>query len=406
MFPAIASLTALLAAIVIGCWRRINIGILSIAFAFLVGHLLIDLTPAGIITGWPLNLFFMLLGITLLFGIASANGTLSLIAARAVSLTRGHVRFIPIAFFLMPAALAALGPGNISICALVLPVAMTVARDHRVSPLLMATMVIAGANAGGLSPIAPTGIIGVTLAREQGLDIGLQVFGKQLLGQSILAATLYFALRGHRLPRSDATESRPDPLDRKQWLTVGIFLAAVAAIVIGKRDIGLTAFSGAAILFLFRAADEKKVVASVPWSTLILVCGVGMLVNVSQEAGGIEIMSHGLGAFTGARTAGPMLAVLGGILSILSSASGVVMPTLIPAVPGLAEVTGADPARLVSAIIIGAHVVTNSPISTLGALAVAAATPDVDREALFRNLLLLALAGLLYAAALVYVGII
>lgn len=406
MLPAIISLASLAAAIGIGCWKKINIGVLSIAFAFLVGHFLVGLPPVGIVSGWPLNLFFMLLGVTMLFGVAAANGTLALAASGAVFLTRGKISLLPLVFFVMPALLASLGPGNISICALVLPIAMAVASEKRIPPVLMAAMVIAGANAGGLSPIAPTGIIGVTLASEQGLDIGWLIFRRQLLGQAILAGTIYLAYRGHRLGGRETRPAPPPPLNRQQWITTLVFLGVVATITIGRRDIGLTAFTGSAILFLMRAAGEKEVVALVPWQTLILVCGVGMLVSVAQAAGGVEMMSRGIGSFTDARTSGPVLAVIGGILSILSSASGVVMPTLIPAVPGLAELTGADPARLISAIIIGAHVVTNSPISTLGALAVASAGEGTNRDALFRDLLLLALAGLAYAALLSYAGII
>ena len=196
---ALISLIALVMAIAIGYFRKLNTGIVSIGFAFLIGIFLVGLEAKQIIGGWPLKLFFVLLGMTFLFGIAGVNGTLKLVAQKIIYVTGGNRKLIPIAFFVMSGMLAAIGPGNIAICALILPIAMTVSSEEKISPLLMATMVIAGANAGGLSPIAPTGIIGVTLAKEQGLDIGMRVFLKQITGQSILAGILYFFLRGHRL---------------------------------------------------------------------------------------------------------------------------------------------------------------------------------------------------------------
>ncbi len=407
MLAAALSILGLITAIAAGYFLKVNIGMVSIAFAFLIGHFLVGLSSSEIVTGWPLNLFFMLLAMTLLFGIARVNGTLGLIARRVVEATRGRTRLIPPAFFLMSGVLAALGAGNISICALVLPIAMTVSSKQRIPALLMATMVIAGANAGGLSPIAPTGIIGVTLSKEIGLQIGIDIFYKQIIGQSILAAMLYFFIGGHRLEDNDAfAEETTAPFSRAQKTTLAVFLLVVAGIIFGGLDIGLTAFTGSVILLLLKTADEKSAIESVPWSTLILVSGVGMLVRVAESAGGIEVMASGLTSFMNERTAGPIMAVIGGMLSIVSSASGVVMPALIPAVPGIVSEIGGDPTRIISAIIMGAHVVTNSPISTLGALAVASAGKNINKEKLFKDLLIFALLGLIYAAVIVYIGLV
>lgn len=400
-------------AIAVGYARRVNIGLIAIGLAFVIGHFAGGLPPGQIVSGWPLNLFFMLLGMTLLFGMARVNGTLGWMAERVVAATRGRRALIPPVFFGLSGVLAALGAGNISVCALLLPIAMTIASRYRVSPLLMATMVIAGANAGGLSPIAPTGIIAATLAREQGLDLGFLVFTRQIIGQAILAAVLYFLLHGHQLTRvdfspkpsgADAPDARGG-LTRTRLLTMAVFGAVIGAILFGGWDLGLTAFSGAVILLLAGAADERRALEAVPWDTLILVSGVGMLVRVAESAGGIQLLADALARWMNEGTAPAILAVIGGLLSILSSASGVVMPTLIPAVPEMVARVGGDPVQMISAIVLGAHVVTNSPISTLGALAMSAAGPDVDKGALFRNLLLLALAGLGYAALIVYLGI-
>ncbi len=407
MLAASLSITALVAAIAIGYFRRVNIGMVSIAFAFLIGHFLVKLSPAQIVTGWPLNLFFMLLAMTLLFGIAKVNGTLDIIARKFVGVTRGKTRFIPPTFFIMSAMLAALGAGNISICALVLPIAMAVASEQRIPALLMATMVIAGANGGGLSPIAPTGIIGATLSRELGLEIAMDVFYKQIIGQSILACILYLLLKGHRLKnRRGGNPFTGGKFNRSQKITAAVFLLVAAAIVFARWDIGLTAFTGSVLLLFLGAAEEKPAIESVPWSTLILVSGVGMLVRVAENAGGIDILSQFLTSFMNEQTAGPIMAVIGGMLSMVSSASGVVMPTLIPAVPGIVSEIGGDPTSIISAVIMGAHVVTNSPISTLGALAVASAGEGIDRDKLFKNLLIIGLCGLIYAALIVYLGIV
>ena len=66
---------------------------------------------------------------------------------------------VPIMFFVLAAALASMGPGNIATAALIAPMAMTTAARVGIPLFLMAIMVGNGANAGSLSPFAPTGII-------------------------------------------------------------------------------------------------------------------------------------------------------------------------------------------------------------------------------------------------------
>ncbi|MEX2471962.1 MAG: SLC13 family permease [Gemmatimonadota bacterium] len=411
MIAAALSIAAIVVAIAVGTLGRVNVGLVSIAFAFVIGRFMVGMAPGEIVGGWPLGLFFMLLGMTLLFGIARVNGTLAILAERAVAATVGETRLIPPAFFLMAGVIAAVGAGNIVVCAIVLPIALTVAVDHRISPLLMATMVIAGSNAGGLSPLAPTGIIANTLSAEQGFDIAAPIFMKQIIGQSILAVILYFVLKGHRLERRDTAAGgtgalNPAGLDRAQKTTVAVLLAVVACIVVLGWDIGLTAFAGAVVLLFLRAAKEVEAFQAIPWVTITLVCGVTVLVNVAEQAGGIELLADGFTRIMNERTAGPVMALIGGTLSLVSSASGVVLPTLIPTVPGLVAETGGDSTRIISSIVMGAHMVTNSPISTLGALAVASAGFGVDRERLFRQLFAVGIAGIFFAAAIVYLGIV
>jgi hypothetical protein len=129
-------------------------------------------------------------------------------------------------------------------------------------------------------------------------------------------------------------------------------------------------------------------------------------VKVAEHAGGIDLLSQQLTRLMTDRTAAPVMALVGGTLSLVSSASGVVLPTLIPTVPGLVAETGGDSTQIISAIVMGAHMVTNSPISTLGALAVASAGFGAERDRLFYSLFLVGIAGLFYAALIVYIGIV
>ena len=148
MTPAVASLVALLVAIVLSMVSRINVGVLSIAFAWLIGVYLAGWKVDQIGAGFPSTLFLTLAGVTLLFALAESNGTLARLAHRAVQLARGNARLLPVIFFLIAFLISSVGPGAISSVALVIPLAMPIGTRGGVPRFLTALMVANGANAG------------------------------------------------------------------------------------------------------------------------------------------------------------------------------------------------------------------------------------------------------------------
>jgi len=77
-----------------------------------------------------------------------------------------------------------------------------------------------------------------------------------------------------------------------------------------------------------------------------------------------------------------------GLISIDSSTTGVVLPALLPTVPGLIQkMGGGDPMAIISSMNSGGHLVDVSPLSTLGALCLAAAPAGTDTRRLFNQLM-------------------
>lgn len=429
---ALISLLVLVLAIFIGFKRGVNTGIVSIAFAFLLGFFVLEPSAKDpevmqllsskaanartLLAGWPSSLFFMLAGMTLLFSIAKVNKTLEVFARKVAFMSNGNRKLLPIIFFILATGLAAVGPGNIAVCALLLPIAMAVAHEEDINPLLMAGTTIAGSNAGGLSPIAPTGIVATRLSAEIGYEIGGHVFIQMIIAQVIIAVGLYILLGGYKLPKVEVDKSKKPPaFDKNQLITLGTIVFVVLAIMVpvkigetnyGNWNIGFAAFIGSTFLLLMAVADEKASIAGMPWSTLLLICGVGVLVNVVTKAGGIDLLTDALSKLMNERTAGGIITIIGGLMSSVSSASGVVMPTLIPTVPGLVENLGVNGLTLITGIVLGAHFVTNSPLSTLGALAMASADDNIDKAKFFNQLLILGFGGVFFGAVLVFVGIV
>ncbi|MBI2535526.1 MAG: ester cyclase, partial [Gemmatimonadetes bacterium] len=73
--------------------------------------------------------------------------------------------------------------------------------------------------------------------------------------------------------------------------------------------------------------------------------------------GGVEVIVDGLVRLSTPQTVTGIVAFVSGLVSAYSSTVGVVLPTFLPTVPGLAERLGADPMAIASAINVRGHLV-------------------------------------------------
>lgn len=222
-----------------------------------------------------------------------------------------------------------------------------------------------------------------------------------------MGGLFYFIFGGHKLQNKNSKIHNIQTFNREQKITSLIILLVIIGILVYKMDIGLIAFSGAVILLLLGVVDEKAAIIEVPWSTLILVSGVAVLVNVVGIGGGIDFLSGFLAKIMNEKTATSIMAITAGLMSAVSSASGVVLPTLIPTIPKIATGIGGNISEiaLVSAIVVGAHTVTFSPLSTLGAIALSSSTERIDKQKFFGQLLVVGLLSVLLAGVLGFLGL-
>ena len=407
------SLIMLVVAIALGFFRKLNVGLLCIAFAVVLGRFS-GFKEANVISGWSTGLFMMLLGVMFLFSIAQTNGTLELFARKVVAMTGKQTKMIPVAVYLMTTFLAAIGPGTIPVMALTMPIAMALAAETGISPVLLAPLTVLGSAAGGISPIAPTGIIGITLSAAQGIKgIDMPYFYNSLMAETIWATILYFALGGHKLKTEKVLkQSDLPPFNRDQIITSIGVVAMVLIVLVTKANVGLIAFLVGVILLLLKVADERKSISCIPWGTLVLVCGVGVLMNLAIKLKGIELLAKFLSTLMTESTASFIIGLTAGIMSWFSSTSGVVMPTLIPTVSSLMTAVGGNVSALdlVSAITMSAHTAGTSPASTGGALAMAAyaanahITPEQQNK-LCIKMFIVAACGVFVVSALAGLGL-
>jgi Na+/H+ antiporter NhaD/arsenite permease-like protein len=342
------SVSALMVALILSCTTRLNIGVVSLVFAWIVGVYFGGMKVDQIAAGFPVQLFLTLTGVTLLFTQAQTNGTLDKVARRAVALCRGNAGVVPMMFFVLAAGLASMGPGNIATAALLAPMAMTVAARAGISPFLMAIMVGNGANAGSLSPFAPTGVIVNQLMTRIGAG-GHEwtTYSNNLLAHAAVAFSGYFVLGGWRLfglryqhavaplfaaasgggsVTAGKTAAKPDEgLGPANWITLAVIAALIVSVIFLRINIGMGALTGAIILALLRAADHAEAIRRIPWNVIVMVCGVTVLIALLERTQGIELFTALLARIATRESVAAVVAFITGLVSVYSSTSGVVL---------------------------------------------------------------------------------
>lgn len=416
------SLAALIAAITLSMVTSVNVGVVSLAMAWIVGVYMGGMPLAKVIGTFPIDLLLNLVGVTLLFGMANNNGTLGRVAARAVAACRGNAGIIPIMLFFIAVTLSSIGPGNIATTAIMAPMAMAVAARAAIPPFLMALMVGNGAQAGALSRFAPTGLI----VNKNMEAIGLaghetQTYLNNLLAHAVVTFIAYFIFGGWRLftrqrvapiqmAQSDQAGARAEeevvdvePFEWTHWVTLSVLAALVIAVIELQAHVGMAALTGAAVLSLIGAANEKEAIKKMPWSVILMVCGVTVLIGVLSAQRGMDLFTELLAKIATPATVTFMIALVTGAVSVYSSTSGVVLPAFLPTVPGLAQRLGVDPLPIAASMYVGGHLVDLSPLSTIGALCIAALPNEAEAKKLFNQLLWWGLSMMVVGALICWV---
>jgi hypothetical protein len=269
-----------------------------------------------------------------------------------------------------------------------------------VSPFLTALMVTNGANAGNLSPISAVGVIANAKMAQAGIGGHAgKVMMANFLASALVALAAYFALGGPRLAgHAIAQVDDRAPFDRRQALTLAVLATWIVLVVTLGINPGLAALAGAAIVIGTGAAKESPSIARVPWGVILMVCGVSTLIALLETTGGMTLFTALLARLATPATANGMIALVTGAISLYSSTSGVVLPAFLPTAGNLAaQLGGADPLAIALSINVGSSLVDVSPLSTLGALCLAAVHDPAAADPLFKRLLL-------WGFAMVFVG--
>ena len=416
---SVAIILAIALAIFLGYKTNINTGLFCIVFAYIIGCFVMGLKPKQVIGYWPTSTMFVILSVSLFYNFAAVNGTLEKMSGALLYACRKFPGLLPYALLAVAVILSVMGATYFTVLAFLAPITLVICDESRMDKLTGAVAINCGALAGGNFPTSNLGVIFRGLADtafEASPDVAaVETFGMEMkiflfsvLFSLVLVTIFRFGFKENRNIGKGVTFKKPAVFTKDQKITLSLMMIMMVVVLIfplmqilmsgnaaiqyisSKVDVGLVAIVFAVIALLLKLAPQKEALAKIPWNTIVMIAGAGMLIAVAVEAGTIDALSTWIG-FNVPKPLVPIaFSIVGAIMSFFSSTTGVVAPALFPLIPNLAASAGLSSSALFACTIIGAQSSAISPFSSGGSLILGSTPKEEDRNMLFNRLLMVA----------------
>ena len=416
---SVAIILAIALAIFLGYKTKINTGLFCIVFAYIIGCFVMGLKPKQVIGYWPTSTMFVILSVSLFYNFAAINGTLEKMSGALLYACRKFPGLLPYALLAVAVILSVMGATYFTVLAFLAPITLEICDESRMDKLTGAVAINCGALAGGNFPTSNLGVIFRGLADtafEASPDVAaVETFGMEMkiflfsvLFSLVLVTIFRFGFKENRNIGKGVTFKKPAVFTKDQKITLSLMMIMMVVVLIfplmqilmsgnaaiqyisSKVDVGLVAIVFAVIALLLKLAPQKEALAKIPWNTIVMIAGAGMLIAVAVEAGTIDALSTWIG-FNVPKPLVPIaFSIVGAIMSFFSSTTGVVAPALFPLIPNLAASAGLSSSALFACTIIGAQSSAISPFSSGGSLILGSTPKEEDRNMLFNRLLMVA----------------
>lgn len=401
----VISLIAVVIVFAIGAFKKnpIHVGVLGLLAAYILGKIA-GIADTKIMGFFPTTMFVRLFGIMFFFAIAQVNGAVELLAKKMISKTGSNAKLMPFFLFYTGVILGSIGVNSLAAVAMVSGIGISLAMASGTDPLLYGLAGAYGSVCGCYSPINEF-TANITSACEQ---VGLQanlgaIYLFCLVAFSISFAVIYFIMGGHKAKGQVVNLDAKDipAFNSKQIITLVAIPVVVALVLLFKFDIGWSALIVGVVCVLLGAAKSSDTLKKVSLPSLILICGVGTLINLVNELGGFALMSSALASIMSVNTVPPLMSLTASAMSLFTIARLCVI-TLIPTLPGIFEaIPQASVSMAIAATSAGAFASCIGPLSAGGAIVTSNIATQYGEEkatGYFTKLMLLGIVGAIVIA--------
>lgn len=405
-------LTAIILAVIIGTKTKCNIGIVGICFAFLIGTILMGKSIAEVISYFPTSLLFTMMIVTFFYGYSAHNGAIRNISNRMIYICRNHVNLLPVVLYVSVFLVSTMGAGAGAAPVIMSPIAFALSAQLGFDPVLAVLAVSLGSLAGGIQAWTSSGVMFKGIAEPTlGDAVASSVswaYGATLFIVPTLFFLIVFLVLSRKQKAGNHIIEEVQPLNREQRLSLILIAVLMVMVIIpvfanmffpnpitrwfaSKFDIKVLCAFGIVLCAGLKLGNTAEIIKNnIPWSTILMVCGMSMMINMSVETGIADLMGSWLGNNIPVFLVVPLIILLGGLLSFVTTGPAVIFPLFIPMFPMLAQTTGISVVVLTTALFAGTGATGMSPFSQGGAMAITGCKDDSIRESLWSKQLLFA----------------
>ncbi|HJA64375.1 MAG TPA: anion permease [Candidatus Intestinimonas stercoravium] len=392
----IVFMLAIVISIILGTKLKMNIGMVALAFTFLIGVTLSGLSGRSVSGLFPTNIFVTQLVATFFYGFASLNGAFNGIADRIIYRTKKVKGALPFVVLLCTILLSMMGAGAEATPVIMSPIAFMLAAEAGFHPILASLAVWVGSVCTIGATWTPGGAVAYSIwsphLGEEAADATSLYIMLLLIAIGFITMLVVDFIYRKELKEIEMEEPAPfTPIQKRSLMIVVIalllmlipaVLEALAPNPVTKWisthiTVQVVCLVGSLIFVIMGLADPKEVFSKkIPWNSLITLAGMGTLVALAGELGIVDAIGGWIGDSVPAKFMPLMLVLVAGLLSYVVAASSVIYPLFAPMVPALAAASGLSPVLIAVSIMLGANISSFSPVSTGGSMAMLGASEE------------------------------
>lgn len=406
----------IIAVIVLSQITKINVGVLGLVGAVILGIFVCGLKMNDVVNFWPINSIFILIFVNMFYGFANTNGTMVKLGQKIIYSIRKWPVLVPFSMYFIYVIVCGLGAGVDATPMILGPIAYSLAAQLGFHPIIVAISSALGNSLGGDFPWTAYGPFWGGIfepACPGGFEEGMRYVNGTLIFFFIVSFIVFLLAciltKAYKIKPGDVLIREPEPFDPKQKETLIVVLVVLGILLVPNMlnqcvsvpaiswiaaniDVRVLSVFGIVYMILRKLGSIQEVMTkSIPWNVIVLMAGMTCLTSLARPLGVIDYLSTVLAGLPGG-IALAAVALICGLLSMVTN--GVTVAAMfVPLTTALAESTSLPVGAFLIAMAASFWTTCVSPISTGGAMAMATASNE-QKEVLVKSQTIAAFGGL------------
>ena len=393
----IACVVGLVVSIVLSVKTKVHLGVISVFFAFLIGVGMLGLSATSILNGLPLSIIFIFMVGVPFFSTLADTGMLEVLGKRIIRATKGRTLLIPLASMLAIALISCVS--EMTVMYVLGPLVASLCLLSGLDPLIACMLFAFSVPMGSANPwITITGQVVIGLGNANGIadPVKMQtaVWLNMILWGLIMNVITLIIFKGFKAKKVELDLHEDLTFTRDQKVAFRLFVATIALLVgapvLATVFRGVKFFSALSslvsvytvfplmnILCVFlKLSDYNVQLKKVPWSIIVTLSGVMLLIDIAGDAGLGTILGNFIASNVPTFLVPAVFVFCSAGLSFVATFFAV-LPLLFPVAMQVSASTGISMAILIACICVGAiGSGSTSPLSAMGSMILSAMPSD------------------------------